>query len=302
MSQQIEKEAISKFGTVYTKYKETEWLFPCPNCKKVNRENLHVNTKNGCYHCFHCDYKGKLRGKPKLSDLINNSLSQSPNSYTKQTDTSVYLMPFCRLPLSLEQKQALYKRGLTDDDIAYYKIAGGKRIQIPNYVKGNFSDLICAWEWRKENVTKYNPKYLYSEGVQKSKVLFNLHNIEEKTENITLCEGIFNAITAGKNAVASYGCNLSDYQLALLLSKQPLSITIAYDSDLPGVSGAMKVIDKLCQQNYKGTVYYILLPKKVDINDLGKEKYKKYFEQNKIVIDLASPLATSLPKLMFSSY
>nr|CAI9751392.1 DNA primase [uncultured phage]CAI9752278.1 DNA primase [uncultured phage] len=298
MSQAIEKEAITKFGTQYTKYKETEWLFPCPGCKKVNRENLHVNTKNGCYHCFHCDYKGKLRGTPRLSDLLGNGEHNNRQQYKK--DTTTYLLPFYQLPLTEEQKQALYKRGLTDDDIKYYHIAGGKRIQIPNYVKGSFSDLICAWEWRKENVTKYNPKYLYTEGVQKSNVLFNIQNITEGSD-ITLCEGIFNAITAGRTAVASYGCNLSDNQLQLILDKRPKSIIIAYDSDLPGVSGAVKVIEKLCKKNFQGKVYYILLPKGVDINDLGKEKYQEYLKENKVVLDITSPLATSLPRLMFNN-
>lgn len=296
MSQQIEKEAVSKFGTTYTKYKETEWLFPCPNCKKLNKENLHVNTKNGVFHCFHCDYKGKLKSVPKLSDVINKTATNTQKNF----DTSTYLMPFCRLELTPEQKQAIYKRGLTDEDIAYYNICGGKRIQIPNIVKGNFSDLICAWEWRKEQVTKYNPKYLYTEGVEKSKILFNVHNIP-KNKGIILCEGIFNAITAGKNAVASYGCKLSNYQLSLLLKNEPKYIIIAYDSDLPGVTGATDVISKLCNANYQGKVYYILLPKGIDINDMGKKQFREYLKTNIVTIDVKNPLSKKLPKLLFDS-
>lgn len=294
MSQIIEKEAVSKFGRIYTKYKTDEWLFPCPKCKKANRENLHINLKTGVYHCFHCDYSGKLKTKYSLANLQEKSKIS-----TDKGSSEVYLRPFNKQALTPEQIFALHKRGLSDEDIKYYQISGGKRIQIPNRVIGNFSDMICAWEWRKDKVTKYNPKYLYSEGVEKSQVLFNIQNIKENSD-ITLCEGIFNAITAGRNAVASYGCSLSDRQLALLLSAKPKSITIAYDSDAPGQKGALKVLDMLRKTRYSGKVYYILLPKGVDINDLGKERYKAYYEKNKILLDLNSVLSCNLPKLMFS--
>lgn len=294
MSQIIEKEAVSKFGRIYTKYKTDEWLFPCPKCKKANRENLHINLKTGIYHCFHCDYSGKLKTKYSLANLQEKS-----EINIAKGSSEVYLRPFNKQALTPEQIFALHKRGLSDEDIRYYQISGGKRIQIPNRVIGNFSDMICAWEWRKDRVTKYNPKYLYSEGVEKSQVLFNIQNIKENSD-ITLCEGIFNAITAGRNAVASYGCSLSDRQLALLLSAKPKSITIAYDSDAPGQKGALKALDMLRKTRYSGKVYYILLPKGVDINDLGKERYKAYYEKNKILLDLNSVLSCNLPKLMFS--
>lgn len=295
----IEKEAISKFGNIFTKYKENEWLFPCPSCKKYNRENLHVNMKNGLFHCFHCHYKGKLKSIPKLSsDIINKENSDA----IKEKEQYVsYLMPFHRFDLTDEQYTALYKRGLDDNTIQYYNITGGNRVQIPNYVKGNFSDIICAWEWRKDKINKYNPKYLYTEGVKKGNILFNLHNIPEKIDNVFLCEGIFNAITAGKNAVASYGCNLSNNQLNLLINKKPKSITIAYDSDEAGVLGSSLVIDKLKSKNYVGNVYYILLQKGIDINDMGHERFLDYYSKNKIKIDLDSKISKNIPNLLFRS-
>lgn len=296
MSQIIEKEAISKFGNIYTKYKTEEWLFPCPKCKKANRENLHINLKTGVYHCFHCDYSGKLKTKYSLANLQENNKINN----TTKTSSEIYLRPFNKQPLTPEQMFALHKRGLSDEDIRYYQISGGKRIQIPNRVIGNFSDMVCAWEWRKDRVTKYNPKYLYSEGVEKSQVLFNIQNIKENS-NIILCEGIFNAITAGKNAVASYGCALSNRQLALLLSAKPKLITIAYDSDEAGQKGALKVIDMLRKANYQGEVEYILLPKNKDINDLGKEKYQEYYNKHKIKLDLRSNLCCVIPKLLFNN-
>ena len=299
-SDRVLKEAIAKFGNNYTKLKDDEYLFPCPNCKKANTSNLHINPIKKVGHCFHCDYKVRLSTRATLNDVLSLS-KENTKSNNKVVDDTIYLIPFHKKELTNEQLLALYKRGLSDDDIKYYHISGGDRIQIPNYVKGNFSDIICAWEWQKQKINKKtHPKYLYSEGVKKSNILFNLHNIPQNSE-IILCEGIFNAITAGKNAVASYGCNLSNQQLRLLLNKQPKSITIAYDSDLPGVTGSLNVIKNLRSSSYKGSVYYILLPKGIDINDLGKEKFKQYLSKNRKTIDIYSELSCRLPKMLFDS-
>lgn len=296
MSHKYERQAISKFGTEFRMYKEDEWLFPCPMCKKLNTDNLHVNPITGQFHCFHCDYGGHLKSKAEISDLIDKNCRDIKQNKTKIT----ILLPFNRQKLTEEQHQALLNRGLTDDDIKYYDISGGKRIQIPNFVMGNLSDLICFWEYRKDRVNKKNPKYLYSSDVKKSDCLFNAHKIKKKS-HITLCEGIFNAITAGRNAVASYGRSLSDEQLKILLNCEPNLITIAYDSDLPGVTGAVEVIRKLMDSNYVGKVDYILLPKGLDINDLGKQNYKDYYNKNKVNIDLQSNLSLKIPMLLYNS-
>ena len=46
-------------------------------------------------------------------------------------------MLFKKYALTDEQLVALHGRGLTDEEIKFYKIAGGSRIQIPNLVIGN---------------------------------------------------------------------------------------------------------------------------------------------------------------------
>ena len=300
MSQyKYEKEAIKRFGKNFIRTsKEGELVFPCPKCGLHKEEKLYVSTKTGMFHCFRCDYKGRLESTPKLSDVINGDTLTIEKK--KATDKNVYLMPFHREKLTDEQLTALYNRGITDSDIKFYNITGGKRIQIPNLVIGNLSDLICMWEWRKDKISKTNPKYLYTEDVKKSRVLFNSHNLKQK-ESVILCEGIFNAITAGKNGVASYGKNLSDYQLNLLLEKQPKSITIAYDPDLPGVTGSVKVIDALKKVKYVGDVYYILLPENKDVNDLGKENFIDYLQCNRVKINFDVSYSSKIPLLLFNN-
>lgn len=281
----------------------SDQIFNCPKC---NRPKLHVDTDNGVFHCFRCDYKGKLKGKTNLSTLREkyNMQGLREASGVANKDRQLTLIPYRRAPLTEQQRQKLYDRGLTDDDIDFYKISGSirnERIQIPNFVKGMLTDVIVAWEWDKSKVTSDNPKYLNSEGTKKSRTLFNYFNIPDEPEQIVLCEGVFNAITAGRNAVASYGCAISERQVEMLIEKKPKSILIAYDSDEPGVNGSVNAIKMLADQCYTGLVEYILLPKGIDVNDLGRENFWNYCNNNKVKIHLQSPMGIKLPKLLYKS-
>lgn len=293
-----ENIAKIKFGRPI-KTTSKEIIFTCPKCK---RDKLYVSKDKGLFLCFRCNYKGKLKVKTKLIDLKNDFVKDKEiQSYS---DNQLSLVSFESKPLTEKQIQALKDRGLTDSDISYYHICGrtsDNRIQIPNYVKYSFTDIICAWEYDKSKVNKSNPKYLITGNIEKSKTLFNIYNIDSDVEQIILCEGIFNAITAGKNAVASFGCVCSDRQIDLMLEKEPKSILIAYDSDEPGVLGSLDVINKLKAKKYKGVVEYILLPLGIDINDLGRENFKAYYNSNKIIIDLNSPTSIKLPILLFKN-
>lgn len=300
------RQVQERFGDSYKAVKSNqELIFRCPNCGRIK---LYVNMSNGLYHCFRCGYSGRLSGKRKSMLDVKDNLTRDMEklktfNYNNNKD-EIKLIPFKQKPLTEEQKQALYNRGLTDYDIKFYNICGrdiDNRIQIPNYVKGCLADVICNWQYDKSKIDKRHPKYLNSEGTPKSKVLFNYDKIPQNAEQIILTEGIFNAITAGKNAVASYGCSLSDRQCRLLLDKEPKSILIAYDSDEPGVNGAIKVIEMLKSKNYKGKVEYILLPKNIDINDIGHENFINYYNNNKILIDLSSPISVNLPNLLYRS-
>lgn len=300
-----ETAAINKFGNNFRRNKDTELIFPCIKC---GRQKLYVNTISGVYHCFRCDFKGKLKSTPNLKDIKQKFNLEKLNSITNinstaQQSESTFIY-FISKELTDEQKLALKNRGIAEADIKFYNICGrpeDNRIQIPNNIKGKFTDFVCAWQYDKSKITNTNPKYLNTEGTKKDKILFNLHNIEQNPEQIILVEGIFNAISAGKNAVASYGCHLSNTQCDLLLSKQPKSILIAYDSDEPGVKGSLDVISKLKNKNYLGKLEYILLPVGIDINDLGHSNFVTYTNSHKVIIDLNSPMSLTLPKLLYDS-
>lgn len=302
------KIAINKFGSNYrTTSKTDELIFKCNKC---NRDKLYVNISNGLYHCFRCGQKGRLSGRVSLHDVKEKydmrSLSNLNNKCNDDNDFegSLTLVPFFRKELTDEQIKALKNRGLTDEDIEYYNICGraeDNRIQIPNYIKGCFTDVICNWQYDKSKINDKNPKYLNSVATKKGDTLFNYFNINYNEDQIILTEGIFNAITAGKNAVASYGCGITEKQCKMLIHKNPKSILIAYDSDEPGVTGSCNVIKFLSRLKYTGILKYVLLPKGIDINDFGHDNFVNYCNSNEVIIDLSSPISRNLPKLLFSS-
>lgn len=85
------------------------------------------------------------------------------------------------------------------------------------------------------------------------------------------------------------------------MEKQPKSITIAYDPDLPGVTGSVKVIDSLKKAKYTGDIYYILLPENKDVNDLGKENFIDYLQCNKVKINFDVSYSSKIPLLLFNN-
>lgn len=296
-----EKIAKEHFGTVINQNKKDEFIFKCIKC---GRPKLYVNTKNGLYHCFRCDFKGRLKTKVTMADIKEKYNMDNLIKQSKSTNKELNLVPFFGKSLTEEQEIALKNRGLTESDIRFYNICGrgqDNRIQIPNFVKGCFTDIVCAWQYDKSKVNDKNPKYLNTEGTLKSETLFNVYNLDKGITKVFLCEGIFNAITAGRDAIASYGCSLSDRQCELILEKEPKTIVIAYDSDEPGVKGSLKVIKKLKESHYKGIVEYVLLPNGVDVNDLGRDNFLNYYNNNKVVIDLNNPVSIKLPKLLYES-
>ena len=301
----FEKEAINRFGKNYeiVKSKDYEWRFPCRHCGKFNTNNLYVDVKNGLYNCFHCGYKGRLRSIPSLADLKQQNIMSNDSNISLDDNGELILIPFYPKDLTQDQIKALYNRNITDEDIAYYNISGFKhndRIQIPNKVVGCLTDFVQRWEWDKNKITKYNPKYLNVSGAKKANTVFNLHNININTD-IIVCEGLFNAITAGRNAVATYGCNPSDIQILKIIRKKPKSINIVYDSDKPGIKGSLNFINMLHKFKFNGLVYFTLLPKNIDINDMGRIDFMSYNIKSRITIDINNNLSRRLPYILYNT-
>ena len=116
------------------------------------------------------------------------------------------------------------------------------------------------------------PRYLNPFGDNRRKCVFNLHRIP-KGVPIIITEGSLTAISAGSNAIATYGKYVTDSQLKTILSNQPSSIYVNLDPD--AYESAVALCDKLLRMT-SVPIYLVVLPDDKDANDLGHEDYMKY--------------------------
>lgn len=123
-----------------------------------------------------------------------------------------------------------------------------------------------GWITRQE---KRIPKYLYSKGLKKSKLLFGQSLIPENTSAVHVTEGPLDAMwldQLGFPAVALLGMSMSKKQRDLILTLPTKEIILCLDNDQAGKIGRDRALDLL---HGKITLSYIKLPKKYkDVQDV----------------------------------
>ena len=123
-----------------------------------------------------------------------------------------------------------------------------------------------GWITRQE---KRIPKYLYSKGLQKSKVLFGQSLLPDNMSAVYVTEGPLDAMwldQLGLPSVALLGMSMSQTQRDLLLTLPTKEIILCLDNDQAGKIGRDKALDLLYG---KITLSYIKLPKEYkDVQDV----------------------------------
>ena len=127
---------------------------------------------------------------------------------------------------------------------------------------------LVGWVTRKEFGT---PKYLYSKGLRKSKVLFGQHHLQQKTPFVCITEGTLDTMWLDQNgfsSVAILGASLSKSQEELFSSLQTEELVLCLDNDEAGQIGLNKAMACL-SKNF--VVSYIKIPKEYkDVQDVRK--------------------------------
>lgn len=296
--------AIKYFGPDYTLTStDKDAMFCCPFCYdklgKVKTDRklgvcIDPNSKNRLrWHCFRCGSSGRLEYKKKtlydnLKDL--SSLNNLINYIVEDEEPDEYNMVY--LPKApIEKDSTAYKylinRGINDEKIEYYQLRLGKdlytgRVIIPNKMYGeNWCDVFQA----RDISGKRKPKYLNPAGIDKSKVVFNLHRQPKNPEELIIVEGAITAICGGKNCIGMYGCHPSSSQLDQTLALKPKNLICCLDNDAAGNEGMKQLVKDIINKGYKGNLYYVNMPKGKDAADLGEEKFQKYVKDNKKLYD-----------------
>lgn len=133
----------------------------------------------------------------------------------------------------------------------------------------------ATFDWAKES----QPKWIHTNGMQKSELLFNMHKAREhirNTHSAVLVEGpldVFKLEMAGiRNSVAVLGSDLSGPQRSILLENECYDLILAFDDDEAGIICTNKT-QKSCKNYFN--IYQYILPAGKDIGDLEVESVKK---------------------------
>lgn len=299
---EFDPRIIRKLGTPLRAGSQ-ERRFNCPFCPPTRpdtKHHLYFNIQSGLWTCHRCGAKGTRRHfyellgipydgdrpepTPDEFDHLIASLRKSQGFTDDSSDALPSIeMPPCR-PIREDGPAAQYllDRGMIWADILHYRIFEGmydlsERIVFLEQSGPNEDDPVVFWQARAytdallRDIAKYPEraqKYHSAPGVKKSTCLWNLNRITDNTR-VYITEGIFDAIAAGRRAVAAYGKDLSQAQRYRLLRANFDHYYVALDSD------AMKQALDLCQwlHNYGCTVSLIPIPPGHDPGDLGYERF-----------------------------
>lgn len=209
-----------------------EFRICCPECDDDNF-HLYVNTTKEVFHCFKCEYGGRIKkeiigGSTDLSRFeqkVSQYLRTVPLNGSEEYVTQLIgrtLPPSKHITLNAEDnapRNYLYQRGITWDDIRNYQIHYSKEHnsiyrdmvifpiepkwgQFPNQHLG-VGYFVCR------RITNEEPKYINAPW-EKKDTIFLIDNKGPYSGCLVIVEGIIDAIT-----IAKYG-----FSVCALLGKK----------------------------------------------------------------------------------
>ena len=167
----------------------------------------------------------------------------------------------------------LIGRGLSAQDIEYYDIGiANRRIVFPDY---GDDGTLRYWVSRVYEGHQ-GMKYFNAPGVQRSNQLYNLGRFrQEGFTKVVITEGPISAIVAGRNAVATYGKQVTERQIRKLKLLGSKSYYIALDPDAKG--NAVSLAKRLASTGKK--VYLVNMPDGEDPASLGRVRFHRALTQ-----------------------
>ncbi len=210
----------------------SEFLFACPFCGH-HKKKMSVNFGINCFKCWVCDSRGKnlyrlvrkfgnyqqkqkwleLDGRLDLSEFDQMFMEMNDEEIEQVTELPPHFVSLCNkhLPISSQRPlEYLYDRGITKKEILMWKIGfctEGRysgRIIVPSFNNAGNLNYFIARSYVGHRMKYLNPS------ISKN-VIFN-ELFVDWNEPVILVEGLFDAITAGQNAIPILGSTLRGKQ------------------------------------------------------------------------------------------
>jgi len=254
---------ISSLGN-YRQTTTGEYNFCCPLCvRRVGQPDknyhLYVNPTRylygirGWFYCHRCKAKGPLHRLLNNSDTSNHAVSEWSSfvlklrgafKKEKEPKPSVSLpKDYVEMIQGTQAYEYLQKRAITDAQIEFYKIgfgvkdirqlekedrpnyAGSGRIIFPDYD----DDGDCVY-WVARTYKGHKVKYKNPAKSNARDKIFNLSKAS-RYQTCVIAEGVISAIACGYNGIATYGKEVTQQQIDMLVSVSFDHYHIAHDGD-----------------------------------------------------------------------
>ena len=291
--------------------KGTDAVYFCPKCKHHKRK-LEINLTTGKYNCWVCSFSGlnlttllrKLDAPRKYYSLLNGPVVRAApihpiesiriefNEPEKEIET--VSLPDEYRPLHIfnntsEYKDAvgyLIKRRVTKSDILRYRIgycSSGfykHRIIIPSHNRDGSLNFFVGRSY-------YNSPLKYSNS-ETSKDVIGFDSAVDFKQELTLVEGVFDALAVRYNCIPLFGKNLSRKLKSELISTSPPVVNVLLDSD--AFTSAIRIVEFLMKNNIPTRLINI---GKKDPSVIGFDETWKIIRQSDI-LDFESMVAMKM--------
>ena len=264
--------------------------------KEDRKKHLYVNPKKGKFFCFKSNMAGSLS---YLFALLGAELQEASVHVEASLDVlrqriaslgspqEKFVIPKAELPewyqpvhWGSEVHRYLRGRGVSDEDILWYNVGEGSGemdgwVILPNFNRAGDCEYWVARNTRHK--TYHNPSV-----DRRFHVLFLEKALEVSPGEVTVCEGVFSAMAAGRNAVAALGKFVTDDQIRRMWDAGVRRVNLALDGDAwPETIDTAERCIKIGLD-----VYIVPLPEALDPGDLGRETFEALRKVGLIHADL----------------
>lgn len=277
----------------------SELLFPCPKCQH-HKNKLSINIEKDKFKCWVCDYHGRsirrmirfygshvqlsewleLMDQVELTSFEEDLFAEEVpevEEIISLPEGFVSLTSSKNLKTHSDAGRFLKSRGLDYTDVIRWKIGvctGGEfagRVIIPSFNEEGKCNYFVARTYGNSFKKYMNPSVSRN-------IIFNELYLDWDSD-LTIVEGIFDAIVAGPNSIPILGSTLRENtKLFQKIVKNDTPVYIALDPDAEKKS--LYLINNLL--SYGVQVFKVDIEPYSDVGEMTKEEYKK--RKNKAVL------------------
>lgn len=223
----------------------------CPMCAPSSKEKrkLAIKLDNHFCHCWTCGYRSRSLA-PLIFKYARSYLDEYKKIFSTNTlnfkeddssipqlelprDFSLLVTANQRDPDVIALRRYVTKRGLTENDLWYYKLGisneskWARRVIVPSFDKYGKLNYFVA-----RAIDSYKKHKYENPDIDKLPIIFNEINVNW-SKQLVLCEGAFDMFKCGYNVVPMLGSDLNEEsQLfnTIILNNTP--IALALDGDM----------------------------------------------------------------------